>query len=259
MLQNPDMMPTATINRWIDEISMFQFTLRHKARATFGPNGLSCRLRQKGDQDYKPCSDDEEEESGEITFEVADPMEPQPLDIKEFVDQIDNRHGFFQSVASSIDDFTTDLEEADALRNKEHVVLQKFLDLKEGNKEKVQLIQQLVNALALPETSEKEGKEKPYQEGHRSPGAIIQDDLMIHIELLLQDKSYRLGDMEEKTYQRLLRLKNRFLMYKGKIYRRRMEGQHRLYVPKEHRTYMMTAAHDHNGHRGFFGTRALLA
>jgi len=27
MLQNPDMMPTATINRWIDEISMFQFTL----------------------------------------------------------------------------------------------------------------------------------------------------------------------------------------------------------------------------------------
>jgi len=103
-------------------------------------------------------------------------------------------------------------------------VLQKFLDLKEGNKEKVQLIQQLVNALVLPGTSEKEGKEKPYHEEHRSPGAMIQDNLMIHIELLLQDKLYRLEDMEEETYQRLLRLKNRFLIYKRKIYRRETEG-----------------------------------
>jgi len=105
MLQNPDMMPTATTNRWIDEISMFQFTLRHKASATFGPDSLSHRPRQEGDQVYEPCSDDEKEESGEITFEVADPKEPQPLDIEEFVDQIDNRHGFFQSVASSINNF----------------------------------------------------------------------------------------------------------------------------------------------------------
>ena len=105
MLQNPDMMPTATTNRWIDEISMFQFTLRHKASATFGPDSLSHRPRQEGDQVYEPCSDDEKEESGEITFEVADPTEPQPLDIEEFVDQIDNRHGFFQSVASSINNF----------------------------------------------------------------------------------------------------------------------------------------------------------
>ena len=48
-------------------------------------------------------------------------------------------------------------------------------------------------------------------------------------------------------------------MYKDNIYRRSKEEAHRLYVRKEHRTYMMTAGHDHNGHRGFFGTRALLA
>jgi len=47
-------------------------------------------------------------------------------------------------------------------------------------------------------------------------------------------------------------------MYKDKIYRRGGEGQHRLYVLKKHRTYMMTAAHDHNGHRGFFATKILL-
>lgn len=37
MLQNPDM----TINQWIDEISLYHFTFRHKAGATFGPDGLS--------------------------------------------------------------------------------------------------------------------------------------------------------------------------------------------------------------------------
>jgi len=31
MLENPDMMPNATVNRWIDEISLYHFTLRHKA------------------------------------------------------------------------------------------------------------------------------------------------------------------------------------------------------------------------------------
>ena len=56
MLQNPDMMPTATINRWIDEICLFQFTLRHKAGATFGPDGLSRRSLQEGDPSYEPCS-----------------------------------------------------------------------------------------------------------------------------------------------------------------------------------------------------------
>lgn len=257
MLQNPDMMPTATINRWIDEISMFQFTLRHKAGATFGPDGLSRRPRQEGDPIHEPCTDDEDEESGEIAFEIADQKEPLPLDIKDFVDQIETRHGFLLNVARSIDDFTTELKEADAIRSKEREVLQKFL--KQKDKENALLVQQLVNALSLPETTGEHGKELPYHEGHRSPGALLQDDLMVHIKVLLKDKSYKPEGMEDKLYQRILRLKNRFLSHEGRIYRRGTEDQHRLYVSKEHRTYMMTAAHDHNGHRGFFGTRALLA
>ena len=110
MLQNPDMMPTATINRWIDEISLFQFTLRHKAGATFGPDGLSRRPVQKGDPKHELCSDDEDEGTGEIAFEVVDHTEPQPLDIMEFVDQIDTRHGFLQNIAESIEDFTIELK-----------------------------------------------------------------------------------------------------------------------------------------------------
>lgn len=259
MLQNPDMMPTATINRWIDEISMFQFTLRHKAGATFGPDGLSRRSLQAGDPVYEPCSDDEEEVSGEIEFEVADPTEPQPLSIEEFVDQIDTRHGFLYNVASSVNDFDKELSEADTKRSKEQSVLQAFLRKKDLTKDRVQLVQQLVGALALPVLDETSKKERPYHEEHRSPGAMRQDELMKHIELLWQDKDYRPEGMGEKEYQRILRQKQRFIVYKKRIYRRGTEEQHRLYVQKDHRTYMMTAAHDHNGHRGFFGTRALLA
>jgi hypothetical protein len=39
MLENLDMMPNATINRWISEILLYHFKLRHKAGATFGPDG----------------------------------------------------------------------------------------------------------------------------------------------------------------------------------------------------------------------------
>jgi len=259
MLQNPDMMLTATINRWIDEISLFQFTLRHKAGATFGPDGLSRRSLQEGDPTYEPCSDDEEEVSGEIEFEVADPTEPQPLGIEEFVDQIDTRHGFLYNAARSIDDFDKELSEADVLRLKEKSVLQGFIRRKDAVKERVQLVQQLVSAMALPEINEENQKERPYNEEHRSLEAIKQDALMQPIELLFRDRDYRPQDMNDKEYQRILRLKKRFLVYNGKIYRRGTEEQHRLYVQKEYRTYMMTAAHDHNGHRGFFGTRMLLA
>lgn len=256
MLQNPDMMPTSTINRWINEISMFQFTLRHKAGATFGPDGLSRRSLQLGDPVYEPCSDDEEEQSGQIEYEVADDTEPQPLPIEDFIDQIDGRHGFLYNVAETVNDLEQELAEADHTRAKEHTFLQKFINKKDTKTTRVQLVQQLVNALALPSVDT--GKEQPYHEAHRSVGARKQDDLMKHIELLLQDKDYRPLDMEETEYQRLLRLKKRFFLYKQKTYRRGIEEQHRLYVKKEHRTYMMTAAHDHNGHRGFYGTKTLL-
>ena len=261
MLENPDMMPTATINRWIDEILLYHFTLRHKAGATFGPGGLSRRPAQENDPEYEPCSDDEDEDPELPEFEVADLSEPQPLEIEKFVDQIDNRRGFYHGIAESIDDFRGELSEADLQRENERDLLQKKL---EDNRtelpiEKAQYVQQLVNVLALPLDNDSEANKMKYDETHRSLGALDQDELMVHIERLLKDKKYRPKDFTDKRFERLLRLVNRFLIFKGRIYRRGIEGQHRLYVQKENRTYMMTAAHDHNGHRGFFATRGLLS
>ena len=81
MLENPDMMPTATINCWIDKILLYHFTLRHKTGATFGPDGLSRRPAQENDPIYELCSNDENEDPELPEFEVADLSEPQPLEI----------------------------------------------------------------------------------------------------------------------------------------------------------------------------------
>jgi hypothetical protein len=260
MLDNPDMMPNATINRWIDEISLYKFTLRHKAGITFGPDGLSRRPVHEDDPPFDPCSDDEEEEVERPDFEITDPSDPLPLPIEDFVDQIDSRGGYFQGMASSLEDFEEELEMGDMQREQEKEGLQQGLATirKDKSSGQVQLVQQLVEALALPLEEEMNAVDKQYDETHRSVGSIEQDAMMPHIEKWLNNRDYKPADYSEKQQKRFQRVVNRFLIYKGRVYRRGSEGQHRLYVQKGRRTYMMTAAHDHNGHRGFFSTKALL-
>jgi len=49
MLSNPDIAPSASINRWIVSILMFHFELVHVPGACHGPDGLSRRRPQEGD------------------------------------------------------------------------------------------------------------------------------------------------------------------------------------------------------------------
>ena len=51
MLANPDLVPSASINRWILAIMMFHFDLVHVPGSFHGPDGPSCRKKQPGDQD----------------------------------------------------------------------------------------------------------------------------------------------------------------------------------------------------------------
>jgi hypothetical protein len=51
MLANPDIAPSASINRWILGILMFHFTLVHVPGTHHGPDGLSRRRPQPGDDD----------------------------------------------------------------------------------------------------------------------------------------------------------------------------------------------------------------
>ena len=74
MLQNPDIAPNATINRWIVAILLFHFTLVHVPGIQHGPDGLSRRLPQKSDDPDNAENDDE------------------------FQDWVDNMHGFMHMI-----------------------------------------------------------------------------------------------------------------------------------------------------------------
>jgi len=58
MLANPDIQPSASINRWIVSILTFHFELVHVAGSFHGPDGLSRRPRQPGDEEEKDDEDD---------------------------------------------------------------------------------------------------------------------------------------------------------------------------------------------------------
>ena len=49
MLANPDLAPSASMNRWIVSILLFHFTLIHVPGTRHGPDGLSRRPQQPGD------------------------------------------------------------------------------------------------------------------------------------------------------------------------------------------------------------------
>ena len=118
-------------------------------------------------------------------------------------------------------------------------------------------VQQLVAVLALP-PEDGDMENVVYEEEHWGVGTLEQDKFMPHVEEFLKNKKYKLESLSVKKYARLQKLASRFLLYKVPVYRRGMDGQHHLYVPKKNRIYMMTTAHDHSGHIGYFSTRALL-
>ena len=98
MLDNPGMGPNATINRWIDQILMFHFELRHVAGKTFGPDGLSRREGQPGDEQYENPEANAVDNNGPPTYVKVFEEDEDPLDFEEFKDQIDSRGGYQQEI-----------------------------------------------------------------------------------------------------------------------------------------------------------------
>ena len=99
---------------------------------------------------------------------IADQNDAPPLEIKDFVDKIDSRGGFFQGIATEINDFKLELESALSEKSIERSRLIKS-EIDQStviSAEQRQYVQQLINALALP--TEIEEKDEYYDEEHRS-------------------------------------------------------------------------------------------
>ncbi len=268
MLENPDLMPNATINRWIDNVKMFHFIIVHKAGATFGPDGLSRRPAYAGDDEYSNPDLDEEDPGGPPTVVIHDPDEPQPLDIKDFVHEIDTRTGFMQDLAEDVIDFKREIEAARAETRREAKVLDAFLKNKRPgeNKRVIPILsflnEKIVHNL-LPDASEKdaEATSSLYPEDLRTSIGRRHDSLLDAVRTWLRDQSVKPAHCAtEKEYKNFRRwAANFFLSPEGRLYRRGVESKHRLVVDTRHRMYMMKAAHDSLGHRGIYSTKNMLS
>jgi Integrase zinc binding domain len=263
MLNNPGMGPNATINRWIEQILMFQFKLKHVKGATFPPDGLSRRDAQPGDEVWANNEEGLDENPSPDQHPDWDYDCPQPLEFDDFKEEIDERGGYFQSmegVATSVDEFEYELSQA---RDQEQVF---SAGVKAAYAEENLVMPQYLldvpeQELLLPkiELRDDPAKREPYDEKHRLASGILQDERLKLVKQWLADPMVRPKDMTNKQFKLFMRYSRKFFLDKnGKLYRRGGESTHKLVVEKEHRMYMMRASHNSLGHRGFFATKSLV-
>ena len=262
MLTHPSMGPNATINRWIDAILMFHFTLVHKSGRTFGPDGLSRRDPQPGDPEH--INPDEGLDEPEGPLEFVNPYEgvDNPLDFEDFKHDIDTRGGYLNAVALDISDFEEDLTQAQYEAADFTDTIKQNMSTGRFGPERERFFEQMINTSEIPEGKLRFNPDsaEEYQEDHRTKTAKLQDDRLPLIKEWLRDPSLRPEGLDDRQYLRFARqASNFFLDPDGRFYRKAIDSSHKLVVDKNHRMYMLRASHDSLGHRGFFATKNLIA
>jgi RNase H-like domain found in reverse transcriptase len=213
MLSHPEMGPNATINRWIEQILMFHFELRHVSGKTFGPDGLSRREKQPGDEEYSVDT-----EVGEVNkspeLKIADGS-IRPLDFDSFKDEIDTRGGYLQELAKSVECFKTELSRAEKNREMEKNFVLSWIN-KYRNHSSTEL--QFVNRMLNKETNSVDDE---YVEKHRTESGKSQDERLPIIREWLKEPLKRPSGYDDKKMRTLIRAASHFFItQEGKLYKR---------------------------------------
>ena len=254
MLNHPEMGPNATINRWIEKILMFHFKLRHVAGKCFGPDGLSRRERQDGDEEYPP-DEDHMEIKGPPEFSMTEDAEP-PLPFEDFKERIDERGGFYMHLATKVEDFQVEEKQAREKSQFEYKVLKDYV---KGLPTGVEGIAQFTLENLLPEGSGA-ADILDYDEKHRTKEGLLQDERLPMIRDWLLNPTERPDGMDDNQLRNLIRAAGHFFVTKeGRMYRKGIDSAHKLVVEKNRRMEIMKGAHDNLGHRGFYATKSLIA
>ena len=260
MLNHPEMGPNATINRWIEKILMFHFELRHVAGKTFGPDGLSRRDKQPGDEEYPPDEDMAEINKPPV-LSVAEGSEL-PLEFDEFRNEIDTRGGYLHTLALSVSCFEKEVSQAIEKKRLEHqLVLKQLSQMSESMQDSGQgQLLQFMSQLMLPDKSEIGlDSSLKYTEEHRTKGGMSQDERLPLLKEWLTNPFVKNPSLDDRAYRSLVRAATHFFMSSdGRLYKRGLDSSHKLVVEKDQRMYLMKASHDSLGHRGFYATKALI-
>lgn len=278
MLDNPGMGPNATVNRWIDKILMYHFQLKHVAGKSFGPDGLSRREGQPGDEEFEHSEENDDGKNGPLDYVKPNEFDPDPLPFEDFKEQIDTRGGYLMEgnlnkilkapllgktsllEAISVKCFQIELQSARKESIAEKEVVKELLQEERVPNVQREFLHKYILAREIPTTSIDNAVEEEYDTRNRTSLGIDMDDKLPMIKYWLQNPKSRPPKLDERQYQNFIRTaRNFFLDKEGQLYRRAIDEAHKLVMDQKDRTRMMRAAHDSLGHRGSYATRKLLA
>ena len=230
MINNPDLQPNATINRWIAGILLFHFELHHvSVEKHAGPDGLSqCP--------HAPLDPPE-----------VDDIEGRLDDSYSFcITLLNDRTILFDSVVYISLDYVplyhlTSLPPSDCpflLPNTApHFPLTYATVFTSSHSEPVSA----PDSLVIP----------------RSPKALVKEAQMRSIRGFLDTKE-RPGDLTDTEFQSFVNSATKFFLLHGALWRHELHGQHQQVAPEGRRYGLIREAHDDLGHKGVFTVRTRL-
>ena len=221
MLKNPDIAPSASINRWIVSILMFHFTLVHVPGTYHGPDGLSRRRPQPGD--------------------VAEPDD-------DFEDWIDQVNGFMHLINESPSQrpHSTDIVNTPSVScyvmGPEREITPDPDATKEDKANNPSTPYSDIPRSVAAEAAEKRLYAVKYW----------------HTNL---EWPMDLAELPDAEYKAFMRYCTEFFVTEDddRLWRKDRKGNHKVVVPKERRMFLLVSAHDDIGHHGVYATNALLS
>ena len=222
MLGNPDVAPSASINRWIVSILMFHFTLVHVPGTHHGPDGLSRRRPQEGDEE-------------------------EPED--DFEDWIDQVHGFMHfinpspsfNVQTAVNTLAPPIS-CYVLRNDR----EDSAEPEEEGRTENPSAENLTYADVPRKDKAKAADEKLARVKHWLKTLTWPSEL---------------DEPSDQEYSAFLRYCTEFFITgdDDNLWKKDSKGNHRVVVAKDRRLFLLVSAHNDVGHHGFYATNALLA
>ena len=254
MLEHPDEGPNATINRWIEEILRYHFTLMHVPGNIHGPDGLSRRSWNEGDPEYPRDESDDIpiEEEGLKGVEYPYGNEEGPEEFENFKKIIDTRGGYIQMEAESIDDFFEDEcrqareEDANYRRTLTKIVEKKISENPDLNPYAVFSTEELL----LPSEDDYHNLSEQNSYPELTPTERYTEETIELIKEWLEKSRNEelLKGMDNTERTTFFRFAKRFSLNKQGRLCKIDKGCYKLFIPIDKRMYMMKAGHDSLGH-----------
>ena len=251
MINNPDIQPSATINRWIAGILLFDFELRHVSAKDHAPaDGLSRRPKAP-----------------------EDPEEPN--DVEDWIDQaygfsiecLNNRGMiYFNRDLHHSETFSIYMNSSDQEPLEPTGSLQ--LQITEIEPTRISTSHVTSNEIreshmtSSPDTSKERTDSKMVLAMEtlsipRSTKALERELKMGLIKKFLKNPKDK-PQISDQDLKKFIKSASEFFVLDNKLWKKDRHGRHKLVVPEEKRFELIRQAHDELGHKGIFTVRTRL-